>query len=125
MLVFVGAKDPSKALSPEDLRLIFQARKKTWPDGRTAIPFNLPHDHRTRHIFDHAVLGLNPDSVAGYWIDRRVRGGERPPRVVPTPSMMVRIVAALRGSVGYASPAAIDSSVKVIAKIVDGKVIAP
>jgi hypothetical protein len=60
---------------------------------------------------------MNPDEVARYWIDRRVRGGHRPPRQVPGAALMVRIVASLEGAIGYAKESDVNSSVKILAKV--------
>lgn len=122
MVVIVAAKAPLDAISKDELRLIFQTKRKAWPDGSVAIPFNLPPDNALRKKFDSALLGLEPNEVARYWIDRRIRGGDRPPRVAPSSAMMVRVVSALPGAVGYVEPEAADSSVKVIATVIDGEV---
>jgi ABC-type phosphate transport system substrate-binding protein len=112
-------------VSREDLRPIFQTKKDTWPDGTPAHPFNLPEGNSIRQGFDAAVLGLDPDRVARYWIDRKIRGGERPPQTAPSSAVLVKVVSKTVGAVGYVEAAAVDASVKVVAKIVDGQVVAP
>jgi len=125
VLVIVSKKLSVTAISLETLRLVFQAQVKTWPDGTTAVPFNLPPENALRHDFDSVVLGLEPYLVARYWIDRRVRDGDRPPLRAPSPALMVRVVSSLVGAVGYVEEGTEDASVKAIAKIVNGKVVAP
>jgi ABC-type phosphate transport system substrate-binding protein len=115
---------PAK-ISRDDLRPIFQTKKDTWPDGSSAKPFNLPDSNKVRQGFDAAVLGLDPDRVARYWIDRKIRGGERPPQTAPSSAVMVKVISKTPGGVGYVEAAAVDASVKVIAKIVDGQVVTP
>jgi ABC-type phosphate transport system substrate-binding protein len=112
-------------VSRDDLRPIFQTKKDTWPDGSSAKPFNLPDANKVRQRFDAAVLGLDSDRVARYWIDRKIRGGERPPQTAPSSAVMVKVISKTAGGVGYVEAAAVDASVKVIAKIVDGQVVAP
>ena len=125
-IVVIANKDVAlNVISRDDLRTIFQTKKVTWPDGSRARPFNLPHDHRLRRVFDVAVLGLEPELMARYWIDRRIRGGDRPPNLAPSTVFMVRLVSALPGAVGYVDADAANASVKVIAKIVNGQVLAP
>ncbi len=63
-------------ISRDELRPIFQTKKNTWPDGTSARPFNLTETNPVRRAFDAAVLGLDPDRVARYWIDRKIRGGD-------------------------------------------------
>lgn len=125
ILVIVGKRAVINSLSRDDLRLIFQTKRKYWPDGSTVIPFNLPPEAPVRRAFDSAVLGLEPNLVAHYWIDRRVRGGDRPPNTAPSSAMLVKIVNALPGAIGYVDAESIDASVKVVARVIDGQVLAP
>lgn len=125
ILVIANKSVGISKVSRDDLRPIFQTKKDTWPDGSAAKPFNLPDNNPARHGFDAAVLGLDPDRVARYWIDRKIRGGERPPQNAPSSAVMVKVVSKTAGAVGYVEAAAVDASVKVIAKVVDGQVVAP
>jgi ABC-type phosphate transport system substrate-binding protein len=113
------------ALSREELRPIFQTRKTTWPDGSAVRPFNLMPTARARQVFDDVVLGLSPDLMPRFWIDRRVRGESQPPKTVPTDATMLKVVRSLAGAVGYVEASAPDPSVKVIARIVSGQVVSP
>lgn len=112
-------------ISRSELRPIFQTKKDTWPDGSAAHPMNLPESSPIRQAFDAAVLGLDPDRAARYWIDRKIRGGDRPPPVVSSSALVVKLVSKTAGGLGYVEASAVDGSVKVVAKVVDGQVVAP
>jgi ABC-type phosphate transport system substrate-binding protein len=125
-LVIIANKSVSATrISRDELRPIFQTKKDTWPDGSSARPFNLPEGTAARRSFDAAVLGLDPDRVARYWIDRKIRGGERPPQTSTSSALMLKIVSKTSGALGYVEAADVDASVKVIARVVDGQVVAP
>jgi ABC-type phosphate transport system substrate-binding protein len=109
----------------DDLRPLFQTKKASLQDVGNARPFNLPDASAQRQLFDQAVLGLDADRVVRYWIDRKIRGGERPPQTVPTAALMIKVVSKTPGAVGYVDASVVDASVKVVAKIVDGQVVAP
>jgi ABC-type phosphate transport system substrate-binding protein len=113
------------SISRDELRPIFQTKHNAWPDGTPAHPFNLPETDTARQAFDETVLGLDPTRVARYWIDRKIRGGERPPPNVPSSAVMVRIVSKTPGGVGYVDAAAVDGSVKVLAKVIAGQLVKP
>lgn len=115
----------AKTISDAELRPMFQTRKRTWPDGSEATAFNLPPTDVVRRGFDAAVLGLDPDRVARYWLDRKVRGGDPPPKTAPSAAVMLKVVSKTPGAIGYAAAGVVDASVKVVAKIVDGRVVAP
>lgn len=125
IVVVVNKANTSTKLSREDLRPLFQTTKSHWPDGTSAEPFNLADDSPVRHDFDSAVLGLDPDRVARYWIDRKIRGGERPPRKVTGASAVVRVVSTDKGAVGYVRTGDANDSVKIVARIRNGQVVSP
>jgi hypothetical protein len=125
IVVIVNKANPAGALSRDELRPIFQMTKSEWSDGTRAEPVNLPGNDSIRHQFDAAVLRLNPDNVVRYWIDRKIRGGERPPRGLASEGAALRFVARSRGGVGYMRASAADGTVKVVARIRGTEVVAP
>jgi len=125
LAVIVNKSNPQNVLAQNDLRPIFQTTKKVWSSGEDAVPINLPEDSALRNDFDHAVLGLDPERVARYWTDRKVRGGARPPVRVASTSAVLKAVAAKAGAVGYIRLSEVNNTVKVVAKISGGKLSAP
>jgi ABC-type phosphate transport system substrate-binding protein len=121
LAVIVNKANPVSNLAQNDLRPIFQTMKKAWSSGEDAVPINLPEDSELRNEFDKAILGLDPERVARYWTDRKVRGGARPPVRVPTTAAMLKAVASKPGAIGYVRLSEVNNSVKVVAKISGGK----
>lgn len=100
-LRLVVAKSSSvRDVSIGDLRQLF-LRKRASLENETAIPFNHPPGTPDRVGFDRVVLGMGPDDVARYWVDRRVRSGESPPRIVDSITLLVAVIGKLRGAIGY------------------------
>jgi hypothetical protein len=125
LYVVVNKANPVSSMSQEDLRPLFQTTKSQWNDGVKADPINLLDDDPARQQFDQAVLGLDPDRVARYWIDRKIRGGERPPRKLASASAAARSVGNERGAVAYVHRSDLTPSIKIVAKIANGKVVSP
>jgi ABC-type phosphate transport system substrate-binding protein len=125
IVVVVNKANPARVLSQDALRPMFQTVKSEWSDGTKAVPINLPEDDQVRQQFDASVLGLDPDRVSRYWIDRKVRGGERPPQRVSSESAVLHFVASNRGGVGYVKVSAVDTSVKIVARVKGGRVLEP
>jgi ABC-type phosphate transport system substrate-binding protein len=123
--VIVNKANPVSSLGQNDLRPIFQTTKKAWDSGQDAMPINLMEDSPLRNDFDQAVLGLDPERVARYWTDRKVRGGARPPVRVPTTGAVLKAVATKPGAVGYVRLSEVNNSVKVVAKISGGRLSGP
>jgi ABC-type phosphate transport system substrate-binding protein len=125
IVVIVNKANPASVLPRDMLRPIFQTTKSEWSDGTNAEPVNLPETDDIRQRFDAAVLGLKPDGVLKYWIDRKIRGGERPPRGVGSEAAALRFVENTRGGVGYMRASAVDPAVKIVARIRGSEVEAP
>lgn len=126
VILVIANKSVTASVTRDVLRPIFQTKTTSWPDGSDARPFNLPDTDPARHGFDAAVLGLDPDRVARYWVDRKIRGGERPPKTAPSGAVMLKVVSKTPGAVGYIDGSvAVDASVKVVAKIIGGEVTKP
>jgi ABC-type phosphate transport system substrate-binding protein len=123
--VIVNKANPVGSMSQENLRPIYLMTKTVWSNGVAVEPFNLPEGTPMRTAFDSAVLGMNPEEVARYWIDRRIRGDARPPRKVPSPGTVLSLVAKSEGAIGYVPLAEVNASVKVIARVEGGQVKAP
>jgi hypothetical protein len=83
-----------------------------WGDNERILAFNAPAMNPVRVAFDRSVLGMDPDEVARFWIDRRVRGGHRPPRQLTSWALMLRVVSAVDGAIGYAPASAANDTVK-------------
>lgn len=124
LAVIVHQEASIDTLEQDDLRLIFQTYK-TSVRGTKVLPLNLPGPDDARRAFDEVVLGLEPDRVTRYWIDRRIRGGNPPPKSIASPAMVLRIVAAKKEAIGYVPVSEVTPRVKVVAKIRGGTLVAP
>jgi ABC-type phosphate transport system substrate-binding protein len=125
LVVVVHPNNSTQSLSTAELAAIFTTQRRHWSGSKSIIALNLPPRSEHRALFDRAVLGMDPDAVARFWIDRKVRGGAAPPRQVPDATMAVRVVAKLEAAIGYAPREGADKSVRVVARIRGGKVVAP
>ena len=70
-----------------------------------ACSINHPPKTVDRVGFDQVVLGMDPETVGRFWIDRKIRGGSGPPRTVESLATLRRVVEKLPGALGYLRPA--------------------
>jgi len=113
----------SAKLTKDDLAFIFKTSKRHWSGGDRIAAFNLPPRSNERMLFDQVVLGFDADEAARYWIDRKIRGGEPPPRVVPDATLVVRLVAQMKNSIGYVPSAILTENVRLVARVRPGGVV--
>lgn len=125
LVVIVNKANPATSIGASELRPIFQTTKTSWGSGGGVTPFNLPVDSGPRREFDQAVLGLDPERASRYWKDRKIRGGARAPKQLPTAAAVLAAVAADPSAIGYVSASDVNTTVKVVAKIVKGKLATP
>jgi len=126
--VVINVDNPLRKLAPLDLYAIYTGSQRRWADGSAMVAFNFPPDTNLRTLFDWAVLKMTPDEVARFWIDQRVRGAGRPPRQVPEPTLVARLVAKLPEGIGYLPAdvaAGAGRELRVVARISGGRVIDP
>jgi hypothetical protein len=119
LAVIVSPESKLSNISVADLRRVFQSERLTDPDGSKLIPLNHPPKTVDRVGFDQVVLGMDPEAVGRFWIDRKIRGGSGPPRTVESLATLRRVVEKLPGALGYLRPAQLSSEVRVLR--VDGK----
>jgi len=117
-IVIVTNNSNEENLSSNDIAAIFTTRKSTWSkNGKRIIPFNLPPKTRTRVSFDKDLLGMDKDAVARYWIDRKIRGGNAPPKQVHNPNLVIRLVSKLDGAIGYVPKSLVNDSVRIVKEL--------
>ncbi|OFX21839.1 MAG: hypothetical protein A2V77_20100 [Anaeromyxobacter sp. RBG_16_69_14] len=111
--IVVDRDNPMSNIGVEALRSLFLGKRREWPDGTRAVPVNLeagpPH-----HAFCSTVLRMSEADYERYWIDEKVRGAGTGPRPLSSSSLVIRLVARVRGAVGYVPLGRIDGSVKVL-----------
>lgn len=102
-----------------ELKRIFTNEGDSDSSGQRYVPFNHPPHTTDRVAFDKIVLGMSPDDVSQFWIERKIRGLPGPPRSVDSLSLLLRLIARLPGGIGYARPAQLTGDVRAVR--VDGK----
>jgi hypothetical protein len=116
---------PVKSLGTSELAAIFTRATRSWKDGTAIRPINLPPGSPERVAFDRAVLHLEPEQSAQFWIDRMVRGEEPAPKAIAKVEVVMTLVPTLAGGIAYVPEQKVDDKVKVLAFVRDGKVVAP
>lgn len=115
----IVAKDSSMSdLAFYELRRLYKGEAVN-AAGRRLIPLNFPPNTDNRMRFDRALLGLSPEAVSRYWIDRKIRGQSGPPRAVDSSDLIRRVVTRLDGAIAYLRLGDVTSDVKVLR--IDGK----
>ena len=77
-LAIVVSKDsPVSDISFYELKRLYLGEKIN-ASGKRLLPLNLTPNFPERGAFDRTVLGMSPEAIARYWVDRKIRGDSGP-----------------------------------------------
>jgi hypothetical protein len=118
LVVVIATATGLRDISTATLRRAFMGYP-TEVDGKRLIPINHPTSSPNRVLFDQVLLGLSPDEVGRFWVDRRIRDESPPPKTVPSADLAVRVAASLPFAITYITPDLVNDKVAVLT--IDGK----
>lgn len=119
VVIIVARSAPQEDISSNSLRRLFLGLTRKGAAGHSLIPLNHPPRTPVRAVFDRRVLGMSPEEVGRYWVDRRLRGRGGRPRSVSSRRGLLRAVARHPGLVAYVPLSWVDSSVRILR--IDGR----
>jgi hypothetical protein len=120
LVVVVAASSAVKDISMGELRRAFLGEAVT-VGGKRLIAINHPLASPARDQFDRIVLGLKPDEVGRFWVDRSIRAQSPPPKTVQSPELAVRIAMSLPGAISYTTADALNDKLRALT--IDGKAV--
>lgn len=124
VVVVVNKARGISALNKSQLSALYKVKTTEFPDGSAAAAVNLPVDNPIRQEFDKAVLNMSPDEAKRFWIDMKIRSGVSAPPKMASAGAVARHVAKTPNAIGYVSESD-ASGLKIVARIVGGKVFDP
>jgi hypothetical protein len=119
-IALVVAQDsPIRELSRFELKKLYLGARIEDAAGGRIVPFNQAQGSADRVAFEANVLGMAPDEIARYWIDRKIRGESGAPRALSPVDVLQRVVSRLEHSITYVRVSQILPHVRPIA--IDGR----
>lgn len=120
VVVVVSRHNPTPALSQDDIANLYLGRSSRFPDGSEARPVDQVEGSAQRNEFYARFLARSSAQIKAHWSRLIFTGRGEPPRVVGDALAMRSAVAADPRLVGYLDAAALDDSVRVVARL-DGR----
>jgi ABC-type phosphate transport system substrate-binding protein len=111
--VVVHPGNPFGELTTAELSRLFLKKTIRWPEGRPVQPVE-PAVPSLRERFALTVHGKSLDAVKAYWNQLIFSGRDVPPLEKPDDAGVLAYVRANPGAVGYVSPGAALTGVKVL-----------
>lgn len=119
LALVVASDSPLQNLSLYELKRLYLGANINDPSGSRIVPFNQPARTTDRMAFDESVLRMDPDRVAKYWIDRKIRGQSGAPKAVGSADLLQRVVTRVSHSLAYVRVDQVRDDVRVLS--IDGK----
>jgi hypothetical protein len=113
LVMVIARESPLDALSLRDLKHLYRSDSEG-PRGMQLIPIAQPVSSPDRIGFDQTVLGMSPDEMGRYWIDRKIRGQAGPPKAIGPGALLQQVVRNLPGALGYVRATEVRPDVKVL-----------
>jgi len=101
LAVVVARTSPIEGLSLFELKKLYLGSNLQAPGGERILAFHQMSDAPDRSAFEHHVTGMEPEQLARYWIDRKIRGDGGAPRVVGSVELLQSVVSRMTHSIGY------------------------
>lgn len=106
--------NPATRISKTEVAAIFLKRAYRWSDGPAVFPVEPRRNSPVREKFSMDFFGKPASAIALYWNQQIFSGKGFPPPEKATDAEIVAYVKATTGSIGYVSPSADVSGVKVL-----------
>lgn len=104
--LIVNANNPVTSLDRRFVEDAFLKKIKSWPDGETLRPVDLPLRSEIRERFSDEVLRRPLAALQAYWQQRIFSGRDVPPPAVDADADVVKYVGRFEGGIGYVSASA-------------------
>ncbi|NEX23263.1 hypothetical protein G3480_23690 [Thiorhodococcus mannitoliphagus] len=114
LVVVVNASNPVEQLSRSEVVDIYMGRRATFPDGRTALPIDLPSDSPLREAYYRSLVDKTIPQINSYWARLLFTGRATPPRALSDLDSVLETVAENRDAIGYADSDHLPPGVKVV-----------
>lgn len=106
--VIVNRDNPRKAMSRDEIQMVYTNSTLAWPDGTPIIIYDLSVQDPLRGAFSEKVLGKAPAKVAEEWAHLKITNqAKNPPMAVKSEALIIRRVAREKGAIGYVSLSAV------------------
>lgn len=106
----------SAEVSSEDIKKIFLGKSSKLADGTKITPYYLAGGDAAREAFDNNALGKSSSQLKAYWSKLVFTGKGTPPKELDSSAQAVATVAGDASAIAYVDSAAVNDSVKVVAR---------
>lgn len=117
LVVVVHPANPADSLSRREVVDLFMGRTQYFADGSLVLRLDQPPQSQERQDFYRGLVNKSVAEVNAYWAKLLFSGRASPPQVVDNNKAVLAAVRDNKNAIGYMDSAAVDDSVKVVARV--------
>ena len=117
LVVVVHPSNPADSLSRREVVDLFMGRTQYFADGSLVLRLDQPPQSQERQDFYRGLVNKSVAEVNAYWAKLLFSGRASPPQVVDGNKAVLAAVRDNKNAIGYVDSAAVDASVKVVARV--------
>lgn len=112
LVVIANSESGVSHLSKVQVINIFMGRSREFPNGRPAVPVDMPADNPTKALFYRVLVNRDLNQMAAYWSRFVFAGSTAPPYQAKSAQDVIEFVATHPGAVGYMESPVQDSRIR-------------
>jgi ABC-type phosphate transport system substrate-binding protein len=117
LVVVVNPANPADSLSRREVVDLFMGRTQYFADGSLVLRLDQQPQSQERQDFYRGLVNKSVAEVNAYWAKLLFSGRASPPQVVDGNKAVLAAVRDNKNAIGYMDSAAVDDSVKVVARV--------
>ena len=115
--VIVNPGSGVDSLDASQVKKIFMAKTKKFPNGTSVVPIDQNGDSSTYITFYDKVAGKSPTKMNKYWVKLTFTGKAEAPKKVGGGSDVINLIKSNKNMIGYVDATAVTADVKVVYKV--------
>ncbi len=112
--VIVNPGSGVDALDASQVKKIFMAKTKKFPNGSAVVPIDQNADNGAYTTFYDKVAGKSPGKMNKYWVKLTFTGKAEAPKKVGGDGDVVGLISGNKNMIGYVDAGAVTDAVKVV-----------
>lgn len=101
IVVITNINNPVEKLTRKQVIDLYMGRQLNFPDGSPALPVDQAQNSAVRAAYYQALVGKSVAEINAYWARLLFTGMSSPPRVLPTPEDVLKVVSGNPQAIAY------------------------
>ena len=116
-IVVIVNLNNNNPLTISQIRKIYLGKTKSFPNGKLAMPLDLPSENSIRQEFLRKVVQKDKSAYNSYWARMLFSSRGRPPKTLEDSEAIKAAIRKNKNTIGFIDREDLDDSVRVVAEV--------